>query len=120
MTSKLLSIALAVACLPVISGCHNAGEVKFDIEPAVVSACNLPTAVKVHWDVSGLGLHYARLEVNNLGRPPKLWMVGEQRGVEETGAWAHDGFTVILSSMNGVELGRRTLVTTPCPDAPWL
>ena len=114
--SLLLTTSTMMATL---AGCQRP-QVQFGLEPAVVSACNLPVAIRVRWDVGALGLKRARLEVNNLGRQPKVWVEGASRGEERTGAWAHDGFTVTLKSMNGVELAKRTLTTTPCPGKNWL
>ena len=112
----LLSMLVVVA---MATGCRRP-QVRLELEPAVVSACNLPVAVGVRWDASALGLKRARVEVNNLGRQPKVWIDGASRGHALTGTWANDGFTVTLRSMNGVELGRRTLMTTPCPGKGWL
>ncbi|WP_462080716.1 hypothetical protein [Luteimonas sp. RIT-PG2_3] len=88
--------------------------------PSTVSACELPVAVDVHWDASRLGLKRVVLEVHNVATKPRLWLSGESRGSQKTGAWAHDGFTVTLKAMNGVVLGRKTLTTERCPGKDWL
>lgn len=111
---------LLVMGLAVLGGCTPEPALRFNLIPAVVSACKQPVPVAVSWDVTPLGLKQVRVEVNNLGRPPKLWFVGESKGTEQGGAWAHDGFTVTFRAMNGVELAKRTLTTTPCPEIDWL
>ena len=55
-------------------------------------------------------------DVANLGEAPKAWTNGGAKGSETSGAWAQDGYTVILKSRNGVELARRTMTTVACPD----
>ncbi len=116
---NLLALTLSMAALGTMTACQRQ-EIHFEMEPAVVSSCQQPVAVRVNWDVSALALKQVQVEVNNVGRQPKLWFVGTVNGSEETGPWAHDGFTVTLKAMNGVELGRRTLTTTPCPGIDWL
>ena len=110
------ALALAAALL---AGCGARPEAILVLEPSVVSACDLPAKTRVRWDVSALGLKQARVEVNNLARTPKLWVSGGARDVQEAGAWAWDGYTVTLKSMNGVVLARRTLTSTPCPGMAW-
>jgi hypothetical protein len=92
----------------------------FVLEPNVVSSCVQPVSTRVSWDVTPLGLEYAEVEVYNLGRQPKLWVTGTAKGEATAGAWAHDGYTVLLKSRNGVVLAKRTLTTTPCPGKDWL
>ena len=110
------SIFPSVALLVLLTGCTRSSEVILELTPSVVSECLTPVATRVRWDVSPLGLQWARLEVNNLGAPRKLWMAGPQKGEAESGAWAHDGYTVTLMSNNGVVLARRTLITEPCRE----
>jgi hypothetical protein len=125
ISGKPYSMRRAFALLPLIAalgmtaGCRKQ-QIQFELNPAVVSSCKQPVAVRVDWDVAALGLKQVRVEVNNIGRQPKLWFVGGSSGSEQSGAWAHDGFTVTLKAMNGVELGRRTMITTPCPGKDWL
>ena len=103
-----------------LAGCGKAPQAEFVLEPSVVSACDLPVATRVRWDVSALGLKYAKVEVNNFARVPKDWVGGGVRGDYRAGPWANDGYTVTLKSLNGVVLARRTLATTPCEGKPWL
>lgn len=111
----------AMLSLAVLQGCQrDQQQVRLELIPAVVSSCKQPVEIAVAWDVSSLGLKQVWVEVNNLGRQPKLWFVGEAQGREKAGAWAHDGFTVTFKAMNGVVLGRRTLTTSPCPGIDWL
>lgn len=110
MTGRMLLVSLLFA------GCARMGQAELELVPAVVAECKLPTATVVRWDVSRLGLRKARLEINNLGEPRKFWINGEAAGSAEAGAWARDGYTVTLLSMNGVVLARRTLTTFDCPD----
>lgn len=110
----VLGLALLPGCKP------DPTMARFELVPAVVSACKQPVPIAVTWDVAPLGLKQVRVEVNNLGRQPKLWFVGESDGTEQAGAWAHDGFTVTFRAMNGVQLAQRTLTTTPCPGIDWL
>lgn len=119
MTKCLLLPLSTLVVVAMIVGCRRP-QARLELEPAIVSACNLPVAVRIRWDASTLGLKRARVEVNNLGRQPKVWIEGASRGDAITGPWANDGFTVTLRSMNGVDLGRRTLTTTPCPGREWL
>ena len=110
--------ALALGATPAVlllgGGCNYRGA-ELEITPQVVSGCDTPAALQVRWDVSGLGLKYARIEVNNVGERPKAWMPKtDSRGEAETGGWAHDGFTITVRSMNGVGLARRTMEATPC------
>ena len=116
---KTSVLMLLIVALGMVAGCQRP-EIHFELEPAVVSSCKQPVAVRANWDVTALGLKRVRLEVNNIGRQPKVWAEGTTVGSEQTGAWAHDGFTVTLRAMNGVELGRRTLTTVPCPGKDWL
>lgn len=123
MTAKTNIPALSpllVAGLVLLPGCKQEPTLRFELGPAVVSACKQPVPIAVTWDVAPLGLKQVRVEVNNLGRQPKLWFVGESKGTEQSGAWAHDGFTVTFRAMNGVQLAQRTLTTTPCPGIDWL
>lgn len=106
--------AMLLACLAG-AGCARQG-VEFRLEPAVVRACELPVATRVSWDVTRLGLQHVDIEVANLGEAPKAWTNGGAKGSETSGAWAQDGYTVILKSRNGVELARRTMTTVACPD----
>lgn len=103
-----------------LASCGGRPQATFVLEPSVVSACDVPVKTRVHWDVSALGLKYAQVDVNNFARVPKNWVSGEARGSHEAGAWAYDGYTVTLKSMNGVVLARRTLTTIPCPEKPWM
>lgn len=111
-------LVAAVLAGVAMAACSRGGGAILELEPSVVSACRLPTAVDVTWDASSLGLKLAVLEVNNPGRRPKLWIQGDSVGSQRTGEWAHDGFTVTLRSMNEVELARRTLTTIPCASGP--
>ena len=97
------------------AGCAREG-VQLHLEPAVVRACELPVAPRVSWYVTRLGLKHVDIEVANLGEAPKFWTSGDARGAETSGAWAQDGYTVMLKSRNGVELARRTMTTVPCPE----
>lgn len=117
---RLPAFPAAAFAVLVAAGCSPAGKAELELTPSTVSACHLPVATTVRWDVSGLGLTQARLEVNNIGRPPKLWMIGGSSGTAEAGAWAQDGYTVTLLSANGVVLARRTLTTEVCPGKEWL
>jgi len=114
----ILLAGVALACCFAL-GCARE-KVHFVLEPSVVSACRQPVATQVSWDVSALGLKYATVEVNNLGRPPKPWVSGGKVETFRAGAWAYDGYTVTLKSLNGVVLARRTLTTAPCPGMSWL
>jgi len=105
---------MLLACV-IGAGCSREGA-QLRLEPAVARACDLPVATKVSWDVRPLGLKYVNIEVANLGEAPKFWTAGAARGTETSGAWAQDGYTVMLKSRNGVVLARRTLTTIPCPE----
>ena len=118
MERSSLLLASMAACVAVASCSRE--PVRFELEPHVVSSCHQPVATRVSWDVSSLGLKWVQIEVNNLGRRPKLWFVGGAKGSEQAGAWAHDGYTVTLKARNGVVLARRTLTTAPCPGIDWL
>jgi hypothetical protein len=111
-------VIVAGACL-IGAGCSRT-QARFELLPEVVSACQQPVATQVRWDVRALGLKRVQVFIHNIGKQPKLWMDGEAIGAAKSGPWAQDGYTVILKSMNGVELSRRTLTTTPCPGAWWL
>ncbi len=113
MHTKLLASTLLLLSL---LGCTRETAV-LTLEPAVVEDCALPVAVHVRWDASALGLHYAQLETNNIGKLPKLWISGASKGEDTTGVWAWDGYTVTLKSVNDVVLARRTLTTLPCTSA---
>lgn len=111
----IVSIFTTLSC-----GCSRAPQVYFALEPSVVSACVQPVPTRVRWDVTPLGLEYAEIEVHDLGRQPKLWVVGVAKGEAIADAWANDGYTVLLKSRNGVVLAKRTMTTTPCPGKDWL
>lgn len=113
----LSGLAVALACN---AGCSRSVDVTLDLEPRLASDCHTPVATTVRWDASGAGIKAVRLEVHNLGGRSKLWAISGGRGELTAGAWAHDGYTVTLKDMHGVELARRTLVTTPCPRKPRL
>lgn len=84
------------------------------MQPSSVPVCTTPVATRVEWDVRALGQAEVKLEVANLGRPPKLWVHAGQTGQAEAGAWAHDGYTVTLKTPDGRVLAKRTLTTRPC------
>lgn len=113
-------VAALFAAIAALGGCNRTPQAYFVLEPSVVSSCRQPVATRVHWDVSALGLEYAEVEIYNLGRQPKPWVAGAAKGEAVAGAWAHDGYTVLLKSRNGVVLAKRTLTTTPCPGKDWL
>lgn len=118
--SAALRAALLLAALLPVAACSRTDAVEFSMIPDKVSACEMPVAVEIHWDASALGLSRASVEVNNIAAKPRVWVVGDSRGSQKTGAWAHDGFTATLKSMNGVVLARRTLTTERCPGKDWL
>lgn len=108
--ATLFAVLLSVGCAR-----QAQPQVLLEIEPAIVGDCDLPTAVGVKWDASALGLQVAKVEVNNVGGRPKLWIRDHSIGEANTGGtWAEDGFTVTLRSVNGVELAKRTLTSIPC------
>lgn len=112
-------VMLALAAVAVLRLQRDPAPVTLSMQPEVVSACTTPVATAVEWDVGGAGVQGVKLEVHNLGRPPKLWVQGGPRGKAEGGAWAHDGYTVTLkSSEDGRVLARRTLTTEPCSRQP--
>ena len=117
-THTIMFVLLTAAglCLALSACGLDRPKAHFRLEPNVVSACDLPVATRVIWDVTALGLKYVRFEVSELGGRPKHWMVGNAAGQLEAGAWADDGYTVTLKSMNGVVLARRTLTTIPCKE----
>lgn len=120
VSQAFVSVLLGLGSVVSIAGCsgQRQARVVLEIEPAVARECELPTAVTVRWDASSLGLKLAKLEVNNIGRTPRLWTQNLSVGNESTGGgWAEDGFTVTLRSLNGVELARQTLTSVPCDDA---
>ncbi|GHC09813.1 hypothetical protein [Thermomonas carbonis] len=117
-TTKLF--AAWVLAMVALTGCKPAPKAIFVLEPSVVSSCQQPIATRVRWDVSPLGLKYAEVVVHNVGRRPKRWVGGDAKGDAVSGPWAHDGYTVVLKSLNGVVLATRTLTTTPCPGSDWL
>ena len=118
--ARACALVLAALATTFVAGCGRAPQAEFVLEPSVVSACDLPVKTRVSWDVSALGLKYATVEVNNFARVPKQWVSGDARGDHEAAAWAYDGYTVTLKSLNGVVLGRRSLTTIPCPGKPWM
>ena len=64
------------------------GSARLVLEPGRVGACTTPAATAVEWDAGKAGEGGVRLEVNNLGKPPKLWVLEGPRGRAEAGAWA--------------------------------
>jgi hypothetical protein len=118
MRTMLAGSLLLVACL-VIPACGRR-QVHFELQPGVASSCKQPIATRVVWDAAPLGVTQVQIWVNNLGRPPQLWLAGGGSGAHTTGAWARDGYTVTLKSIDGRMLARRTLTTTPCPGKDWL
>ncbi|WP_447730892.1 hypothetical protein [Pseudoxanthomonas suwonensis] len=110
--------ALAFTLMVVAAGAAklqlDPAPVKLSMQPERVRTCETPVATVVEWDASAIRVGSVKLEVNNLGRPPKLWVQAGRRGSAETGAWAHDGYTVTLKTPDGRVLARRTLTTEPC------
>jgi hypothetical protein len=88
--------------------------VRLSMQPERVRTCETPVATVVEWDASALRIDGVELFVANLGRSPKLWTRGGARGIAETGAWAHEGYTVTLKTLDGRVLARRTLTAEPC------
>ncbi|WP_162124152.1 hypothetical protein [Pseudoxanthomonas taiwanensis] len=108
-------VALVVAAGVAARLQMDPAPVRLELEPEQVRACETPTVTRVRWDATALrGEGGVRLEVNNLGRPPKLWVQGGKRGSAEAGKWAHDGYTVTLKALDGRVLARRTLASEPC------
>jgi len=113
--------ALAVCVVWAMLGgaaCHH-DKAQLSISPESMDLCSgkdvhSAVALDVSWDVRPLGLERARLEVNNFPEPAKLWALEGAVGSAKTGGWAHEGFTVTLRAMNGVELARRTYVIKEC------
>ena len=118
--ARQCGIVLVLLSFVAVSACSRSAKVRFELQPSVVSACTQPVATTVDWDVSGLGLQFVLIEVNNLGRQPKLWISGGPKGSASAGAWAHDGYSVTLKAKNGVVIAKRTLTTLPCPGMSWL
>jgi len=85
-----------------------------EIDPSSGCMASPKVALQVTWDVRPLGLEESSIEVNSVGYPPKLWIREGASGTKETGAWAHDGFTVSLRSIDGKLLARRTFVHHAC------
>jgi len=106
---------MAIIAFAAAAACSRDG-VHLQLEPAVVRECELPVATRVSWDVTRMGLKHVDIEVANLGEAPKFWTDGEATGTATSGAWAQDGYTVMLKAKNGVELARRTMTTVPCPE----
>ncbi len=108
---------MAAMVLLSAAGCsqeQEQGHVSLALVPARVSECDLPVAVQVDWDTHVPGVEAVELHVNNPGRRPTLWIQTAASGSQSTGAWAGDGFTVSLRTLEGRELARRTLTTTAC------
>lgn len=120
MRTTTIAFAAMAVVIATMAGSTHAPEALFVMESSVVSACQLPVATRVRWDVSPLGLELAQVEIHNLGQRPKLWVAGAATGEATSGAWADDGYTVVLKSKDGKVLASRTLTTTPCPDKDWL
>lgn len=109
---------MGVAALALLAaGCSQQEQVALDLQPAQVSECDLPVSVQVTWNVLLPGVEAVELHVNNPGRRPMLWTQTAAFGSQHTDAWAADGFTVTLRTLEGRELARRTLTTTACADA---
>lgn len=106
--ATMMVLLAAAGCSP------GEGHVALALAPAQVSECDLPVAVRVDWDVQVPGVEAVELQVNNPGRRPTLWIQSAASGSQSTGAWAGDGFTVTLRTLEGRELARRTLTTTAC------
>lgn len=117
MAPRAASVALlAAACvLPLLTACSRT---RFEIDPEVVTGCAAVHGhvVNVSWDARPAKAESVRIYLLRPGEGYKLWAAQGPVGSKKTEAWASDGLTFILRDHNEGELGRRTLVTSPCPD----
>jgi len=106
-------LMLAGCLLTGLAACQKPQAI-LEIDPSSGCIDSPKTALQVTWDVRPLGLQESSIEVNTVGYPPKLWIMEGASGTKETGAWAHDGFTVSLRTVEGELLARRTFVQQQC------
>lgn len=107
---------LATMCvIPLLSACSRS---RLEIDPEVVAGCAgvHGHVVKVSWDARPAKVESVRIYVLRPGKGDKLWTAQGPVGSKKTEAWASDGLTFIMRDHEERELGRRTLVTSPCPD----
>src|SRR5690606_40596605 len=77
------------------------GSARLVLEPGRVGACTTPAATAVEWDAGTAGGGGVRLGIDNLGQPPKLWVLECPGGRAQAGASAHDVYTVTLRTARG-------------------
>lgn len=104
-----------VAVILAGDGCSRIGNSMLMISPESYPECEGPNiAVHVSWDATGVTQEHVTINIQQPGKPPKLWNVGSPKGEDDTGAWMTDGSTLQLVNANGTLLAMRTLETTAC------
>jgi len=106
-------ITWALLLLMILVACQKPQAI-LEIHPAAGCIDSPTIPLQVTWDIRPLGLEASSIEVNSLGYPAKLWIREGAAGSKQTGAWADDGFTVTLRTMDGELLARRTFVHQVC------
>lgn len=113
--SAFVALLGAACALPLLTACSRT---RFEIDPEVVTGCAAVHGhvVNVSWDARPADAKLVRIYVLRPGQGDKLWAAHGPVGSKKTGPWASDGLTFIMRDHDERELGRRTLMTSPCPD----
>jgi hypothetical protein len=75
---------LGAAISLLLTGCPRAHESMLELTPTMVSECDVPLRTHVRWDASHASPVRPRLEINDLGAPRRLWIIGSESGEADT------------------------------------
>jgi hypothetical protein len=114
--TRLRATAASLAVAALLAGCSGS---RLDLQPAVLSGCTPGKGVVIHasWDATSAGTDTVQLLVVRPGGGTRPWTRGPARGAKDTGAWGSDGLTIVMLASDGRELARRTIESSPCPEA---
>ena len=115
-TALIILVAAMVA-----AGIHRVRRHAYmSVTPSTYSECKGPDIVAhVKWDMRGTAAgHDVFVSAYQVGKRPKVFDSGPLVGESDTGEWAADGTTILLTDEKNRLLAERTIESTDCPSRP--